>query len=101
MREKLKTLIYIGTDAERLALTTNISELTRYYAMDIDRYYLWNGTQWITINGGGTGGMVQHGNEWHTPDFAEAGSGGGGGNLDGGLPDSNYGGITPIDGGIP
>ena len=53
------------------------------------------------IGTGGGGGMIQHGNEWHTPDFAEAGSGGGSGNIDGGFPDSNYGGITPIDGGVP
>ena len=92
-------LFWVGTASERAAFTPDTVG-SRFFTLDTQKLAVWTGSNWIEI-GPGTGGMAQHGNEWHTPDFAEAGSGGGGGNLDGGLPDTNYGGITPIDGGNP
>jgi hypothetical protein len=34
-------------------------------------------------------------------DFRAEAGGGGGSDIDGGFPDSTYGGVTPIDGGTP
>ena len=55
----------------------------------------------LISQGGGGGGMIQHANEYHTPDMALADHEheDGEGNLDGGVPDSEYGGIETIDGG--
>jgi len=64
-------LLTFGLDTERLSYTP--SQLyAKYYSTDTDDFYIWNGGAWILINGSGTGGMVQHANEWHTPDFTLA-----------------------------
>jgi hypothetical protein len=57
-----------GTNAERLTYTPD-QLYAKFYETDTDDYYVWNGGAWILINGSGTGGMVQHANEWHTPDM--------------------------------
>lgn len=41
------------------------------YVKENNKTYNWNGTQWVLPPGGG-GGMEQHGNEWHIPDYEPA-----------------------------
>ena len=53
-------------------------------------------TGFFTSAGSG-GGMEIHGNEYHSPDFATLSDITG--NVDGGVADSVYGGLTPVDGG--
>jgi hypothetical protein len=41
-----------------------------FYRDDEHKWYIYNGTGWVWLGGGG--GMSVHGNEYHDPDFAEA-----------------------------
>lgn len=41
-----------------------------FYRDDEHKWYIYNGTEWIWLGGGG--GLQVHGNEYHDPDFAEA-----------------------------
>jgi hypothetical protein len=42
-----------------------------FYRDDEHKWYIYNASAWVWLGGGG-GGMIDHGNEYHTPDFAEA-----------------------------
>jgi hypothetical protein len=42
-----------------------------FYRDDEHKWYIYNASSWVWLGGGG-GGMSDHGNEYHTPDFAEA-----------------------------
>jgi hypothetical protein len=42
-----------------------------FYRDDEHTWYIYNGSQWVSLQGVG-GGMQEHGNEYHNPDFAEA-----------------------------
>jgi hypothetical protein len=41
-----------------------------FYRDDEHKWYIYNGSEWVWLGGGG-GGMQVHGNEYHDPDFAE------------------------------
>jgi hypothetical protein len=41
-----------------------------FYRDDEHKWYIYNGSDWVWLGGGG-GGMEVHGNEYHDPDFAE------------------------------
>jgi hypothetical protein len=42
-----------------------------FYRDDEHTWYIYDGSQWVSLQGIG-GGMQEHGNEYHNPDFAEA-----------------------------
>ena len=72
MKVKIDYKLFYGTEAERLAFAP-VQIHSGFYCEDTNKEYRWNGATWILINGSGTGGMVDHGNEYHTPDFATLG----------------------------
>lgn len=43
-----------------------------FYRDDEHKWYIYNGSEWIWLGGGG-GGMEVHGNEYHDPDFEQQG----------------------------
>jgi hypothetical protein len=58
-----------GTNAERLAYTPLADDnALRWWTTDTKLLYVWDDGAWNLV-GGGTGGMVDHANEWHTIDF--------------------------------
>lgn len=70
MKARTNYVLFYGTDAERVSFTP-VQKYSIYYTTDTDKYYIFNGTTWKLINtSGGTGGMEEHGNEYHNPDFA-------------------------------
>ena len=44
-----------------------------FYRDDEHKWYIYNGTEWVWLGGGSGGGMEVHGNEYHDPDFEQAG----------------------------
>src|SRR3989304_4069389 len=43
-----------------------------FYRDDEHKWYIYDGTDWVWLGGGG-GGMAVHGNEYHDPDFEQQG----------------------------
>ena len=43
-----------------------------FYRDDEHKWYIYSGTEWVWLGGGG-GGMQVHGNEYHDPDFEQQG----------------------------
>jgi hypothetical protein len=41
-----------------------------FYRDDEHKWYIYNGSTWVDLQGTGGGGMEVHGNEYHDPDFA-------------------------------
>jgi hypothetical protein len=41
-----------------------------FYRDDEHKWYIYNGSEWAWLGGGAGGGMQEHGNEYHNPDFA-------------------------------
>ena len=41
-----------------------------FYRDDEHKWYIYNGSAWVDLQGTGGGGMEVHGNEYHYPDFA-------------------------------
>lgn len=70
IQQSVGFILYSGLDSERLTITPSDSLVyKRYFAIDTRVYYDWDGQSWIAP-ASGPGGMVQHGNEYHDPDFA-------------------------------
>lgn len=45
-----------------------------FYRDDEHKWYIYDGTDWVWLGGGSGGGMEVHGNEYHDPDFEQAGT---------------------------
>ena len=44
------------------------AERQLFYRNDLHEWYIYNGSAWVSLQGAGA--MVDHGNDYHTPDFA-------------------------------
>lgn len=64
---------YVGYDNERNSFNPGGEKRigARYYCVDTKITYDWDGTAWIAP-ASGPGGMIQHGNEYHNPDYEPA-----------------------------